>query len=275
MPHRPIPSSRLEVETTTLATDRSSESWTKAIGRDGWLIGATIIMSAGSSTKRGALRTLGFLTGATGGPDDVRASLAGGNLYDGFAPAGYGALPVTATDQITLLTRNIQTGMRVRLILWIADENPGAIGWQQNVDPRTDGIVRSVDLGDPAAGADFANQTVPTDAAWRPRSWSGALVTAVGSSLIVQGTFTDGTVIVGGFRSSRAQGASATVNYYAGLGADPGAQTGALGNGDSHSINLPDLRLPEGYVIDWASQAIAAGDDWGDGQLLVEETIEP
>ncbi len=284
MPHRPIPTSRLEVETTTLATDRSSESWTKAVGRDGWLIGATIIMSAGSSTKRGALRTLGFLTGATGGPDDVRAFLAGGYLYDGFSPAGYGALPVTATDQFTLLTRNIQTSMRVRLILWIADENPGAIGWQQNVDPRTDGFIRTVTGANPAAGAN-ASDAVPTDAAWRLLAYTIVLVTDATvanrrTDLVVDdGTSTNRRAIVMNPTSS-SQAASLTRTWTFQRGNSSIAAGGFAGFGDTQTLIMNDSivehgRLTEGYRLRTVTDSLQAGDDYAAPSFQVEETIEP
>lgn len=143
--------------------------------------------------------------------------------------------------------------------------------------PEDRGLTRSIDLGDPAAGADYVSQTVPTNALWKIRGFMGQFVTAAGGAdRVFRVLFNDGTVDAGGVAAKWAQDPSLTHDY---LGAGPGmmetdARATTTVTGQAQTIGFPDVPLPGGFVIDFDTMNIGASDNWGDGQLLVEEWIE-
>lgn len=137
-----------------------------------------------------------------------------------------------------------------------------------------EGAIRSIDLGDPAAGADYTSQTVPSNAMWRPLAAFGQFVTAVAAANRFPGVIvTDGTNVVAHWRAPTAQVASTTTNY-AWMRNQPNESVNA-GAANTGKINIPDLLLPEAFVLDFDTTNIQAADDWGDGQLLVEEWLIP
>lgn len=155
-----------------------------------------------------------------------------------------------------------------------------------NVEPGPgggEGNIRSIDLGNPAAGADYASQTVPTNAMWRPIAWVGTLVTdATAASRQPRVDITDGTDVVGALTVAyQFQTASLTHLYRAtrdvGIGTrldlNIGGTSGQFPASGAHPLPVADILLPEAYVLDWATVGIQLTDDWGDGQLLVEEWL--
>ncbi len=146
------------------------------------------------------------------------------------------------------------------------------------VDPGPgggEGLVRSIDLGDPAAGADYADQTVPTNAVWELKGFIGTLVTSVNAAnrrFTIR--VTDGTVSVAGGVAS-ARGIADRTNEYQGA---PGLTHGTSQQADDDTvvpIGMPGGRFPEAFVVEFNTFEIDATDNWGDGQLLVEEWLVP
>ncbi len=138
-----------------------------------------------------------------------------------------------------------------------------------------EGNLRSIDLGDPAAGADYADQTVPANALWKIRGFHGVFTTAVGGtdrspSIRIQ----DGAnVVVGGTRANVIQDPSEVATYL-GAGNNYGHQYDQSVTGSVYNFVMPDFLIPEGFDVTFITQFIDASDNWGDGQLLVEEWIQ-
>lgn len=135
------------------------------------------------------------------------------------------------------------------------------------------GFLRSIDLGNPAAGAEYTTQTVPTNAVWRVLSFEGTLVAdASGANRAPSVQYQDtGNNIVSSASSRDATIASETTVWSAFIGAQ-GTQDVTVSLAGHFA--LPDTRISGGYDVVFLTHGILAGDNWGDGQLLVEEWIE-
>ncbi len=137
-----------------------------------------------------------------------------------------------------------------------------------------EGSMRSVDLGDPAAGSDYDDVTVPAGALWKIRGFHGVLVTAAGGTdrtptIRIQ----DGSnVVVGGTRANNIQDPSETATY---LGANNnyGHQYDQSVTGVVYNFVMPDFPIPEGFDVTFVTAFLDGSDNWGDGQLFVEEWL--
>lgn len=135
------------------------------------------------------------------------------------------------------------------------------------------GFIRSIDLGNPAANTDYTSQTVPTNAVWKIRGFSGALVQGITQTPKPTIVVTDGTNAV--FRATRmgVQAVSETVTY--GLlegGYHP--STSSFSSPEDFIYGAFSRRIfPEGYVVTFPTVGKGANTDWGAGRLLVEEWV--
>ncbi len=137
-----------------------------------------------------------------------------------------------------------------------------------------EGVTRSIDLGDPAAGVEYTTQVVPTNALWKLRGFAGTLDTDGNASdrrpTIV---FNDGTndliYNTGSFRVTANQ--IIPISAYAQMGVFPWNQ--AVTNAVKTAFSLSDASLLAGFEVQFSTQGLLAGDNWGSGQLLVEEWI--
>ncbi len=133
------------------------------------------------------------------------------------------------------------------------------------------GVLRSINVGNPAAGADWV-QTVPTGARWRLLSVIATFATGA-AARNVSIVLDDGATTYfqqGNGGVTQAATTTQTYNYAAGL-----VMSGTAGSGASlNSAPLPIWAiLPAGHRI---RSAVAGGtDQWSAIQLLVEEWIEP
>lgn len=138
------------------------------------------------------------------------------------------------------------------------------------------GEIRSVNLGNPSAGADYATQTVPTNALWKPVGFEGDLVAdanAANRSLTID--YTDGTDVVGGVVTGLTHTASRTHAYRGNRGGGgPMVATNVSPSIDTTvAFPMGEFLLPEVYEVTFVTLNLLAGDNWGDGQLLVEEWV--
>lgn len=140
------------------------------------------------------------------------------------------------------------------------------------------GLMRSIDLGDPAANAEYTTQTVPTGALWIVRGFSGVLTTDAnaGNRYWYMG-FTDGTDEIAGSTDPAQFVASLAVRMVGGslhglssYGGNANPPTGII-----LPFPIAEIRLPAGYEVTFNNVGFKAGDDWSDGQLAVEEWIAP
>ncbi len=133
------------------------------------------------------------------------------------------------------------------------------------------GDVRSVQVGNPAAGADFTT-TVPTGARWELVGVSAKLSTGIGvANRIANIVITDGVNQLFESTANVAQAASlADIYTYA-----EGAQ---VFNALSEGLLLAPLpsgnRLLAGWVISSATVNIQAADQWSQISLMVREWLE-
>ncbi len=131
------------------------------------------------------------------------------------------------------------------------------------------GLLRSITGTNPAAGAELS-ETVPTNARWRLILMTATLITdATAPARSVRVTYDDGAATLWRAQDWGSQNASVTTNYYVG--------EGLTVNTSANEKNLPlpqRVLLFQGYRIGTSVYALAAGDNWGAPQLLVEEWIE-
>jgi hypothetical protein len=132
------------------------------------------------------------------------------------------------------------------------------------------GVIRAFTGTNPAAGAEVS-ETVPTGARWKLHAMTTRLVTAAGGSARrAHYEITDGATRLLIVHPERTQAASGTNDY---------AWLNTLSIVDA-TTNVNSLGLPPGFtllpgwVINTVTTNLAAGDDWGAPQMIVEEWIE-
>lgn len=209
---------------------------TQIATQDGHVVEGSIYIASGSANqpKRGQTYVRAFITATVGAGAPLQL-LIQGYLYEGY---GLG------------LGDNIE---------------PGPAGGH--------GAMRSIDLGDPAGNAEYADQTVPTNAVWRLRGLAAPLVTdGTGADRHFHIQVTDGTTKVLDIMANAHVTASLTANF-TGYPGGPQRSVAILLTGQYIGVPLPEADLPEGYVLDFTTDNIQATDAWGDGQLLVEEWV--
>jgi len=134
------------------------------------------------------------------------------------------------------------------------------------------GFVRQIGLADPAAGAEFAAQSVPANCLWRVLSFTASLVQGITNTPHPALLFTTAT--------------AAAVLALIPIGADVAASTtvrvtwGAVisdtrnnVNGGSMAAAVPDILLNATDEILTSTEGIAATSDYGVGGLVVEEWL--
>ena len=137
------------------------------------------------------------------------------------------------------------------------------------------GFMRVISLGNPAAGADYTDEPVPTNARWKVHSFFGQLVTdgtGATRSPIVQ--YDDGTNVYAEASGGVSHIATRTLRHAGIIGANSWwvnfqSATDGMGN----PIGLPDVYMEEGDNFGVDTVLIQAGDDWGEGFIQVEEWI--
>ncbi len=133
------------------------------------------------------------------------------------------------------------------------------------------GILRSFNVPNPAAGADWA-QAVPTGARWRLVSLQATLSTSVVVANRNPGlVFDDGANIFWSAPSQRISAASSALAYSWGNQGVVALTTASTGSGDT----MPPEYLFAGFRVRATTVALQAADQWSGINLLVEEWIEP
>ena len=139
------------------------------------------------------------------------------------------------------------------------------------------GNVRTISLGNPAAGAEYVTIGVPTGTLWKVRTFQGTLVAAavaVNRKPVL--SYDDGTNVF--LRSSPGGVATTgqTVQFSGGIGQSPTDvnDTASLA-GDTISWGLPDCVIVAGGDISFLTLNIQGTDDWGAGFLEIEEWVMP
>lgn len=133
---------------------------------------------------------------------------------------------------------------------------------------RKFGTLLVLNLGNPAAGAEYTTRTVAVGKIWRMKSFAGSLVTDVtvaNRRPTINFGDEDGNVIAGsGWMGN--QTASSTVPYRAAINLPTTTALAA-----NVTFPLPDIFLKENYTIAFVTSSIQAGDDWAQGFATVEE----
>ena len=156
---------------------------------------------------------------------------------------------------------------------YLYDMSPAVLGWFRESGPGGgNGVLRSIALANPAADAEYADETAPTNAAWVIRSFNGQLVAdATGANRDFRLEITDGTNVFATALATRRQTASQTMDYF---GTSSPGRVDTVTSPNNIDIALdPRLVLPEGYVISFNTRNRQTGDNWGAGRLGVEEWV--
>ena len=173
----------------------------------------------------------------------------------------------------------IPTGFTERMALgngYFFDLMPATIGQFAQPGPGGgNGDIRTIDLGDPAAGADYTDQTVPTDALWLPRGFSGRLsCDGNAANRWVALRYTNGSGVVFG---GTAIGSTITANEakrpVGGIASSFAPTTDATTYDEEIAFPMPETYLSEGDIFEVNTQNIQVGDNWEQGLLQVEEWI--
>lgn len=142
------------------------------------------------------------------------------------------------------------------------------------IDPRDGkGFIKSVSLPAPAAGADYATVTVPTNARWVLRAFQGKLTTSgVVANRSFAILFKDASSNILGGSVANNQIASLVGDYVAANGNGNGVNT--VANNGWGMMPLSPIPLPSGYQVSFATNNKDTGDQWAAGFLQVEEWID-
>lgn len=207
------------------------------------------------------------------------------NLWAGYVSATEGAtknasslpnLSVEVGQQAVVEAfsgSDVVVGTRVGFAIVIETDRERASGggyihWQF---PGTGpGHIRILSLANPAAGAEYPQQTVPAGVRWKLRSFNGILTTGVAvanRSLELLPTFK-------GANSSRIFAGDVMVGsstYYIGAARDLTPVSSTISRG----FAFPDIWLTAGDTITFTTRNLQGADDYGTGNLFVEEWVYP
>ncbi len=197
----------------------------------------------------------GFLLDVT-----LFAALAAPRRGQTFCQAGIGRGPAGDFHPVALLISDYLT-------------DPHALGWPGGIlrsSVEGPGLLRSITGTNPAAGAEIS-ETVPTNARWRFNSLRANLVTdATGAARAVFLLLDDGATPYFEGIPSNTQAVSSSIIYTMGP-----VLTGTFIATSRLYIGAPEAPLLfQGHRIRTSTVTLAAGDDWGAPQMLVEEWIE-
>jgi len=143
-----------------------------------------------------------------------------------------------------------------------------------------EGFITTINIADAVPGAQFATQTVPTNAIWKVQGFKGDLVaSSVAGTRQFRIDYTDGTNVIAAAVAVGKTIASRT-NLYRGAIGLTGNYTGdtAAGDGDAIIVPLPNILLREGSTLVFLTlngdPTATTGDDWDDtGFLQAEEWL--
>lgn len=147
-------------------------------------------------------------------------------------------------------------------------------GYIHSVAPGTGpGEVRTLDLANPAAGADHDTVTVGAKTLLRLNTFRGLFVTdATVANRAFRAILSDSSGNqYGRFFAIVGQAAGETRTYVGWVNA-PAYASAVDGQ---IIVPLPDIKMPAGHTIDFDTNNIVAGDNWAQGFGLVEEWAVP
>lgn len=241
---------------------------------------------AGVTIRSGTVPTRGqcyvriiVLRGRTVANAEERAVLWAGYVRAGHIPSSIPNLRVNEGEsfyaQVTATaTVPGDTVLDVRVVVE-TDPSKGPAGgaWTfAEVPGSGDGAPRLISLGDPAAGAEYPNQLVPAVTQWRVRAFRGSLVTsAIPGDRRFSIRFTDTANFYFEASPRLTQPASQTRRYNAAMAGGEQSVSGVVYT----VFPLPDMYLPTGHRVDFVSDSLDGGDNYGDGFLMVEEWAVP
>jgi len=187
---------------------------------------------------------------------------------------------------------DIQPGYFVFLALWQTGDGVAAavqarVVWGEGPAPSQGAVIietvgsvpgkkATISLGDPAAGANYALQTVPTRTRWKARSEFFELITsAVAANRLPQVLYRDPVPNIFAVHApGSVQPASVTTDYAPGMGADDNWNSGTvLPAAALRLVTFPlkDVWLDPGDSIQHITTNVDVGDNYGPGFLEVEE----
>jgi len=249
---------------------------------DGWIVEVQPVEAAG-----GGLRSNGryyviamLLRGRTGATAELEAILWADYITGGNT-ASFPNIEVTKEQSIFTLVFCGSNGapaegpIQVKFTFTkVRPVGKGSIHFSKPFEGRGDS--RTISLGDPAAGAQYATITVPAFVKWKLRAGHGQLVTsAVVNTRQPAQSHDDGVNVYGGgaISAGSGQSASETTDWFWGPnlpGGGPGATTPGRG---TYPVTDSDLRTV--HRISFQTSLFDAGDNWGPGFLQVEEWAGP
>lgn len=205
------------------------------------------------------------------------------NLWSGY---------LTNAPQPSYPNRSVETGMVVRVVIThtasgaeitetvivtvepdVAPTGPGFIFYETPGEGH--GELRTILMTGPAAGADFALQTVPAKTGWRLQEFSGQLISAVAAAnrqLEIQAD--DGANGIWHAIAGHIQTASLTNLYRGSRGIIPLAYT-APPTGLRILIAMPDSLLLPTNRVQFITINIQGADQWSSGYINFEEYALP
>lgn len=197
-----------------------------------------------------------------------------GYVHSGGAPSSFPGIRVYQGQEARFVAAHGSEGAATRLTAVLGVTPVPVAGWPSGVffyEPSGSGRgeQRAIALAAPAAGADYAIQTVPTACAWVQTGFSADLTTdATVASRVPEIHLDNGTsgedlaISV----AVAAATASVTRDYKSGVGViGPGLV------GDRVAIASMPTQIPAGFRVRIFTDNIQAGDQWPAGRLGVEE----
>lgn len=230
--------------------------------KPGWVVAAVVVLdtiSGNTMPERGQTYVQMFIAGTAVAPASGVA-LTAANL----SPAFITARQIILSDYLYALN-NPTLGDVVP---------PGPAGGP--------GVIRTILLGDPAANAEYPDQTPGVGGIWKLRGFNGTLVTDANAAnrLFRISVLANALNIGGGGIAGNIQTATLT-QIYLGAPGSPVPPGGAPAAGLAIPIPLPDIPIVGGAVagvaaiVRFTTTNLQATDNWGSGFLIVEEWVAP
>lgn len=268
---RPVPVGTLSKVVTGSAKVTTSID-VGALPRGEFLVGVQVTRAGTVSTACRAGIYVRVYEVLNAGSTPLRVLWAG-YLRDGAAPASIPNIRARAgtsyvADIWALAEFNGET-VNVQLIF---DTMPAG-GTYIHTEAPGEGPGQSVvvSLGDPAAGAEYATQTVPTLERWLVRSFAGACLTdatVVNRRLAL--AWDDGSNVYARSAANLNFTAGTTWAHSVGLDATQSSQAFS-----PITWAQPRVLMSAGHRLSFATGGLTAGDNWGAGYLVAEKWVMP
>lgn len=267
------------VQVLTVASDEATSSPSGA--PSGWILSVQPRVSAAVNV-RGIFLEVFVLQGNTVADANIVGTIWRGYVDSGRVPASAPNFPVDSGMYVAARAYATSSSGAIRVDVAVSVESdpkrePLGQGFVFNEEPGSGrGFMRAISLAAPAAGAEFATQTVPARALWVAHASYGELTTSVAvANRVLRTEFNDPTAGTMAMMTPDFNQTAATVGVYSGSRNATALRAGYANAAVVQLYPLPEVRLRAAQRVIYGTSGLQAADQWANGRLVVEEWAVP